>query len=310
MKYLAIATLSFGLAATSALADAESCKTVRIADLGWTDIMLTDATSELILSALGYEPEEKLLGLDVSYVSLREKNMDIFQGNWRPVQNLTYKEFFDKGWVEDLGENLKGAKFTLAVPKYIADQGITSFEDLAKHHDMFDGKIYGIEAGSNSYLLDMIAAKRHGFDDTWQVVESSEAGMLAQVDRQVKAKAPIVFLGWQPHPMNIDYEITYLSGGDEEFGPDFGGSTVHTLARPGYSADCPNVAKLFSQLIYNIDYENYGMRMIITDGATPKDAAIAMIRKSPELLDGWLAGITTFDGKEALPVVKSALGID
>jgi ABC-type proline/glycine betaine transport system substrate-binding protein len=101
-KHLAIATLSFGLAATSALADAESCKTVRIADLGWTDIMLTDATSELILSALGYEPEEKLLGLDVSYVSLREKNMDICQGNWRPVQNLTYKEFFDKGWVEDL----------------------------------------------------------------------------------------------------------------------------------------------------------------------------------------------------------------
>ncbi|TKA93774.1 glycine/betaine ABC transporter substrate-binding protein, partial [Cereibacter changlensis] len=30
-------------------ADAEACRTVRLADLGWTDIMLTDATAGLLL---------------------------------------------------------------------------------------------------------------------------------------------------------------------------------------------------------------------------------------------------------------------
>lgn len=309
MKKLASLVIALGLAATSAHADGENCKAVRLADLGWTDIRLTDATAEVILTALGYEPTETLLGLDVAYVSLREKNMDIFQGNWRPVQDANYKEFFDKGWVEDLGENLTGAKFTLAVPKYVADQGITSFDELAKHHDMFEGKIYGIEPGSNQYLLDMIAQKRHGFDDTWEVVESSEAGMLAQVERAMKGNAPIVFLGWEPHPMNINYQITYLSGGDQEFGPNYGGSTVHTLSRPGYKDECPNVAKFFSQLVFNVDYENHGMRMITTEGAEPQDAAKAMIAKTPELLDKWLAGVTTIDGKEGLPVVKEALGL-
>ena len=310
MPLALVSALVSGLAATSAHADGESCKAVRLADLGWTDIRLTDATAETILEALGYEPTETLLGLDVAYVSLREKNMDAFLGNWRPVQNENYKEFFDKGWVVDLGENLTGAKFTLAVPKYVADQGIASFDDVAKHRDMFDGKIYGIEVGSNQYLLDMITAKRHGFDDSWQVVESSEAGMLAQLDRAVKKNEPIVFLGWEPHPMNINYDIQYLTGGDVEFGPDFGGSTVHTLARPGYREDCPNVAKFLSQLVFNIDYENQGMRMIMTDGAAPKDAAKAMMAKSPEMLDKWLAGVTTLDGKDGLPVVKAALGMN
>ena len=64
--------------------------------------------------------------------------------------------------------------------------------------------------------------------------------MLAQLERAVKKNEPIVFLGWEPHPMNINYEITYLSGGDVEFGPNFGGSTVHTISRPGYREDCPN----------------------------------------------------------------------
>jgi glycine betaine/proline transport system substrate-binding protein len=310
MKTFASLVLALGLAATAAQADAPACKAVRLADLGWTDIRLTDATAEVILTALGYEPSETLLGLDVAYVSLREGDMDVFQGNWRPVQNENYAEFFDKGWVEDLGENLTGAKFTLAVPKYVADQGVTSFEELARRHDMFGGKIYGIEPGSNQYLLDMIAQRRHGFDDSWEVVESSEAGMLAQLERALKKNEPIVFLGWEPHPMNINYQITYLSGGDEEFGPDFGGSTVHTLSRPGFAAECPNAARFFSQLVFNLEYENLGMRMIMTDGAEPQDAARAMMTRMPQLLDGWLKGVTTIDGQEALPVVKTALGLN
>ncbi len=301
-------TLAFcaALLAAPAMAD---CTQVRLADLGWTDIRLTDATAEVILEALGYQPSETLLGLDVAYVSLREGNMDIFQGNWRPVQDVNYKEFFDKGWVVDLGENLAGAKFTLAVPDYVAAQGVTSFETLAQHRDLFDGKIYGIEPGSNQYLLDMIAQKRHGFDETWEVVESSEAGMLAQVERAVKKQEPIVFLGWEPHPMNLAYKLTYLSGGDEEFGPNFGGSTVHTLSRPGYAEACPNVAKFFSQLKFTLDYENQGMKMIATDGAEPQAAAKAMMAQMPAMLEGWLAGVTTIDGKDGLPVVKAALGL-
>lgn len=293
---------------SAALADPESCKAVRMSDLGWTDIGLTNATAMTILSALGYEPTQDLLALDVTYVSMQRGDIDIFQGNWRPFQDVQYKQFYDDGSVLRLGQNLDGAKYTLAVPKYVSDTGVASFDDLAAHGDQFGKKIYAIEPGSNQPLLDMVAANGHGLGD-WTVVESSEAGMLAQVDRAIAKKEWIVFLGWQPHPMNVTHEMSYLSGGDAEFGPNFGGATVSTIARKGYAAACPNVAKLFSQLAYTIDFENTGMKMVTGDGVEFPAAAKAMLVKSPDLLNGWLKDVTTIDGKPGLPAVKAALGL-
>lgn len=293
---------------SAALADPESCKAVRMSDLGWTDIGLTNATAMTILTALGYEPTQNLLALDVTFVSMRRGDIDIFQGNWRPFQDVQYKQFFDDGSVVRLGQNLEGAKYTLAVPKYVSDAGVASFDDLAAHGDQFGKKIYAIEPGSNQPLLDMVAANGHGLGD-WTIVESSEAGMLAQVDRAIAKKEWIAFLGWQPHPMNVTHEMSYLSGGDAEFGPNFGGATVYTIARKGYAEACPNVAKLFSQLAYNIDFENTGMKMVTGDGVEFPAAAKAMLVKSPDLLDRWLKDVTTLDGKPGLPVVKAALGL-
>ena len=289
-------------------ADPDSCAPVRMSDLGWTDIMLTNATAEIVLQVLGYQPSQTLLGLDVTFVSLQNADIDVFQGNWRPVQNDQYKAFFDDGSVEVLGQNLEGAKFTLAVPKYVADAGVKSFADLAAHTDKFGGKIYAIEPGSNQPLLDMVAENRHGLGD-WEIVESSEAGMLSQVGRMYPDGEWVAFLGWEPHPMNLNYELTYLEGGDIEFGPNFGGATVHTVSRRGYAAECPNVARFFSQLVFDLGYENYGMQKIMGDGLSPADAAKAMLAERPDLLDDWLENVTTLDGEPGLPVVKTALGL-
>lgn len=296
------------MAAGPAFADGDACKLVRMSDLGWTDIAFTNATAEMVLEAIGYDAEQMLLGLDVSYVSLKGNELDVFQGNWRPVQDEQYKSYFEDGSVEVLGTNLEGAKFTLAVPDYVAEAGVKSFDDLAAHADQFEKNIYGIEPGSNQPLLDMVAAGSHGLDG-WNIVESSEAGMLAQVSRAVPDSKWIVFLGWAPHPMNIDYKLTYLSGGDAEYGPDFGGATVRTISRKGYAAECPNAAKFFGNLVFDVDYESHGMQMIMGDGASPADAAKAMLTAEPARLEKWLDGVTTLSGEPALPVAKAALGL-
>lgn len=309
MRKLVSATLAAGLMAagvTTSRADALSCATVRAADIGWTDIQLTTATAALLLKAMNYKMTSSLLGLSVSYASLKGGQIDVFLGNWRPAQNIEFKDFFDKKWVDVLATNLTGAKYTLAVPDYVAAAGVRSFDDLAKFPDQFSRKIYGIEPGTNQPLLDMVAKGAHGLSG-WTIVESSEQAMLAQVKRAVERKEWIVFLGWQPHPMNLNLKMDYLTGGDEEFGPDFGGSTVWTLARPGYAADCPNVAKLFENLIFDVDQENAGMKMMLDDGATAEAAATALIRAKPENLEKWLNGVTALDGTPALAKVRKAL---
>lgn len=291
-----------------AAAEGTSCQMVRLSDLGWTDIAFTNATAEILLKAMGYEVTQTLLGLDVTYVSLQSNQIDVFQGNWRPVQDDQYKAYFDDGSVEVLGTNLEGAKFTLAVPDYVADAGVKTFDDLAAHAEEFGSSIYAIEPGSNQPLLDMVAADHHGLKD-WKIVESSEAGMLSQVARMVPDNKWVVFLGWAPHPMNINYKLTYLSGGDAEYGPNFGGATVRSISRKGYAAECPNVAKLFGNLKFDVDYESYGMQKIMGDGQTPADAAKAMLMAEPARLDKWLDGVTTLAGEPALPAVKAAFGL-
>ncbi|MBN9248912.1 MAG: hypothetical protein J0I81_15975, partial [Hyphomicrobium sp.] len=58
--------LALSLAATSAHAESASCKKVRFADVGWTDIQVTTGTAQNVLEALGYEPEVKTLSVPVT----------------------------------------------------------------------------------------------------------------------------------------------------------------------------------------------------------------------------------------------------
>ena len=309
-KSLAISVALTALLSSGAFAaDKPECREIRISDLGWTDIALTNTTAELILKALGYEPRQTLLALNVTYESLKNGEQDVFMGNWRPVQDIDYKAYFDEGSVIPVATNLTGAKYTLAVPKYVSDAGLTSFDDLQKFADRLGRKIYGIEPGSNKPLLDMVEQKAHGLDGDWEVVESSEAAMLQQVKRAVQRQEWIVFLGWQPHPMNVNMEMTYLADGDAEFGPDFGGAAVRTIVRKGYPDDCPNATKFFSNLVFDIDYENAGMSLIMNDGMEISAAATKMMQDNPEKLDAWLKDVTTFDGKPGLEAVKAELGI-
>ncbi|MCY1304650.1 Glycine betaine/carnitine transport binding protein GbuC [compost metagenome] len=143
----------------------------------------------------------------------------------------------------------------------------------------------------------------------FEVVESSEQGMLAQVSRAEKDGSPIVFLGWEPHPMNANFKLTYLSGGDDIFGANFGGAEVFTNVRAGYTTECPNVGKLLANLKFSLQMENEIMGKILNDGQEPDKAAEEWLKANPTVVDPWLAGVTAKDGGDGLAAVKAALGL-
>src|SRR5690606_3629345 len=199
---------------------------------------------------------------------------------------------------------------TLATNKAGADLKIADFADIAKHKDALGGKIYGIEPGNdgNRLILDMIEKDAFGLG-SFDLAESSEQGMLAQVDRATRRGEPIVFLGWEPHPMNARFEMTYLTGGDDYFGPDLGGATVYTNVRAGYVAECPNVGKLLSNLKFTLAMENEIMGAILNDNKDPAEAAMEWMKANPDMAMGWLDGVTTFDGGDGVAAVRSHLGL-
>ncbi len=297
-------------AAHAAPAAAASCDEITFSDVGWTDITATTAVADVVLTALGYEVDVKVLSVPVSYASMSAGDVDVFLGNWMPTMEGDIAKYRDDGSVETIRANLEGAKYTLATNKAGADLGIKDFADIAKHKDELEGEIYGIEPGNdgNRLILEMIDKDAFGLKD-FGLRESSEQGMLAQVDRATRRGEPIVFLGWEPHPMNSNYEMTYLTGGDDWFGPNLGGATVYTNTRKGFSEECPNVGKLLANLGFSLKMENEIMGAILDDGKKGEDAASAWLKANPGVLDAWLDGVTTKDGEPGLPAVKAALGL-
>lgn len=300
--------LTVGAAMPAMADDPATCGTVHLSDPGWTDITATNGVAAIVLSALGYTPDIATLSVPVGYEALKNGQTDVFLGNWMPAQQKFRDNLDATGDIEELVRNLEGAKFTLAVNKAGADAGVGDFADLDAQKDAFEGKIYGIEPGApaNQSIQAMIEADEFGLGD-WELVESGEQAMLAQVGRNQDAGTPTVFLAWAPHPMNEAIEITYLSGGDKQFGPDFGGATVHTLARKEWAASCPNAAKLFSQLTFDIGMENVLMGKILDDGMGAQDAAKEWIAANPEAVKPWLDGVTTLKGEPAEDALMAAV---
>ncbi|WP_210528018.1 choline ABC transporter substrate-binding protein [Rubellimicrobium arenae] len=294
------------LAAAAPAFAQDACTSVSLSDVGWTDITSTTSAAKQVLDALGYDVDVQVLSVPVTFEALSKGDIDVFLGNWMPSQQSAIQPYLDDASIETLGINLEGTKYNLAVPTYLYDQGLHTYEDLAKFKDALDGKIYGIEPGNeaNTYLIGLTEAGKtlEGFE----VVESSEQGMLAQVRRAVDAEEPVVFLGWEPHPMNSNFDLKYVEGGEDFFG---GQGNVYTVTRKGFAAECPNVAKLLQNMQFSLPMENEMMGLILDDGMDPDEAVKQWLTEHPDTFDGWLAGVTTVDGSDGLAAVKSAMGL-
>ena len=292
-------------------AEPAQCSTVNFSDVGWTDITVTTAVTSEVLKGLGYTTKTTMISVPVTYKSLADgKNMDVFLGNWMPTMENDIKAYRDAGTVETVRANLENAKYTLAVPEALYEKGLKDFSDLPKFSKELDGKIYGIEPGNdgNRMIQTMIDKNAFGLKDAgFKVVESSEAGMLSQVDRAQRRGTEVVFLGWEPHPMNTRFKMKYLTGGDEFFGPNYGQATIYTNTRKGYTEECSNVGQLLKNLVFTLDMESTLMGKVLDDKIKPDAAAKAWLKQNPQVLESWLAGVTTVDGKPGLEAVKASL---
>lgn len=288
-------------AAQQAPAEPATCRIVRLSDIGWADVTATTATLGHVLTELGYEPRITVLSLPVTYTAMKNRDIDVFLGNWMPSQRANLAPYLADHSVDVIRANLTGAKYTLAVPAYTYEAGLRDFADIQRFGAALGHSIYGIEPGNdgNRLVLGMIHDNAFGLG-SFKLVASSEQGMLAEVERAVRAHRPIVFLGWAPHPMNTRFNMRYLSGGDRIFGPNFGGASVFTNVRAGYTRECPNMGRLLRNLKFTAPEESQIMSAILDRHEPPDRAAAAWLKADPAVLAQWLDGVRTFDGRPAL----------
>jgi len=286
------------------------CHQVRFAEIGWSDITATTALAMEISQGLGYRPTTTLVSVPIAFSAVSNGDLDVFLGYWAPTMDEMIAPFLARGTLKVLPvPNLDGAKYTLAVPTYTFEAGLKTFQDLVRFKDQLDGKIYAIEPGNdgNRAVLDMI--ERNLFETgQFSLVESSEAGMLVQVRRAIGRQQPIVFLGWQPHPMNLQFAISYLDGGDQtQFGPNFGAAKIWTVIPANYQTRCPNMGRLLNNLQFNVEIESQLMQRIMNK-EDPRAVARDWLKNNQPWLERWLDGVNTLEGSHGLTAVRQYLG--
>lgn len=295
--WLALVLLALS-AGVRAAGDPVECRQVRFGVVGFSDVTAVTAVAAALLKPLGYMPTTVNLAVPVIFASLQARDLDVFLGNWMPAQEGDARPYLKNRSVEILGPNLENARFTLAVPRYLYEAGLRDFASIGRFGTALEHAIYGIEPGAaaNRLVLGMIKANAFGLG-TFHLVESSEQGMQAQLERAYRAHRPIVFVAWEPHPMNLRYDIEYLAGGDATFGPNFGGATINTVTRAGLSARCPNLGHLLRNLKFTLHEESDIMAAILDGRGQPEEEARQWLSGHPEAVAQWLAGVTAFDGR-------------
>jgi|AraplaMF_Col_mMF_1032025.scaffolds.fasta_scaffold00066_105 glycine betaine/proline transport system substrate-binding protein len=302
----ATAAISALTASAAFAAEPEACKQPHFADVGWTDNGAQNGLFSAVAKGLGYEPKIDPLALPLILEALKAKQLDFFLDNWMPSNAANVQPYLDAKTIETLKPNLTGAGYGPVVPDYVAAAGVKDIKDLGANKDKFDGKFYGIEPGNDGNKI--IQAK---IDDPnsgmagFELVESSEQGMLAEAQKDIEKKQWVAFLAWVPHPIMNNMKLVYLTGFEKD---GFGAAEISALTRPGYVTECANIGKLLTNIKFDLNMETQVMDEIAkgTEGAT---AGANWLKANPGVLDAWLAGVTTVDGGDGLAAVKKSIGL-
>ncbi|WBU39047.1 glycine betaine ABC transporter substrate-binding protein [Homoserinibacter sp. YIM 151385] len=241
----------------------------------WTDGLSTAYLLEDQLEKLGYTVEmETLTEAAPLYAGLSNGDVDMYPSAWPEVTHAKYMEQFGDD-IEDLGAYYDNAVLTIAVPTYT---DIDSIEDLAGNADMFDGKIYGIEpgAGLTGVTQDSMMPE-YGLDGDYELVTSSTAAMLTELQGAIDKQEDVVVTLWKPFWANAAFDIKTLEDPKGAMGD---AEALHFLGTDGFADEFPEAAEYIAGI--KLDDAAYGALedMVVNEYGEGREA---------EAIDAWIA---------------------
>ncbi|GHH75472.1 glycine/betaine ABC transporter permease [Streptomyces sulfonofaciens] len=256
-------------------------KTVNMGYIPWDEGIATTFLWKELLEQRGYTTNLKQLDAGPLYSGVARGDIDFQTDAWLPT---THKAYWDKyrSQLDDLGGWYGPTSLELTVPSYV--KGVDSLADLKGKSGTFGGKIIGIEAsaGEMATLNDKVL-KAYGLDGEYKVVSSSTSSMLAELDRSIKKKEPIVVTLWSPHWAYGKYDLKKLADPKGAWGK---GEQIHTVAHKGFARKDPTVAnwlkhfKLTEQQLTSLENEIQG-----AGEGHEQDGVKAWLKKNPGLVD-------------------------
>ncbi|MDD5590457.1 MAG: glycine betaine ABC transporter substrate-binding protein [Dehalococcoidales bacterium] len=213
--------------------------------------------------------------------SVATGDSDVFTTAWLPYTHASYWEEYGND-VERLGTIYDEAVLAIVVPDYVT---INSIAEMKDHESEFQGRIVGIDPGAGIMEATRNATMpTYGMGD-WTLVESSESGMLSELERAISNEEWVAVTGWAPHWKFFAYDLKMLEDPEETLG---GMEEIVVIARKGFTEDFPEAAEFFKNWKINSAQLGEVMYMINIDKMSPYDAARSWIEANPDVVDSWI----------------------
>lgn len=274
-----VTMLTVGLLAGWGATKSSEKKTVNIGYNNWAEDLAVSNLWKVLLEEKGYKVNLISLKVAPLFVGLNKGDLDVFMDAWLPITHKSYWDQYKDG-LDDYGIWYTGeARMGLVVPKYM---DIKSIEDLNAIKAQVDGKITGVDPGDGLMKATGRAIQNYGLN--FELIPSSEAAMLAALDKAYRDKKPIVVTGWSPHWMFVKYDLKYLEDPKKDYGDI---EEVHTLANKEFIKKNPEVAKMLKAFKF-YDKQIASLETLITEGMEPEAAAKKWIADNRALADSFI----------------------
>lgn len=247
---------------------------------GWTDGSSTTFLWQHILEEAGYDVEIQALS-DAAplYQGLADGDIDVYPSAWLPVTHGTYMEEYDED-LEDLGAYYEGAVLTLAVPEYT---DIDSIEELNDNAADFDNQIVGIEAGAGHMeTTEGTVIPEYGLDEEFELVESSTAAMLSELESAIDAEEDIVVTLWRPFWAYGTYDVKDLEDPEGHLGEE---ETLNLVANSEFSSEFPEVSEWMSSLELSDDEYAELEDLVVNEHDEGPEGAVEWAENNSELIE-------------------------
>ncbi len=255
--------------------------------LPYADWSCTSAKTYVVTAILeeemGYDVNLTLADLGGIFTDVAAGNQDFYMAAWLPVTHMDYFEDNKDGLV-DHNIVYEDAKIGLVVPEYM---DIDSVTELDEYKEELEGEITGIEPGAGLMQATETALEEYDSLSDFTLLDSSESGMVAELQTRYDNEEPIVVTGWTPHWKFAQWDLKFLEDPEGTFGE---AEMIHVVTRNGLEEEKPDVAELLSN--FYVDDETLGELMKIMEDVESEDEAIEIalewIDENRELVNDWI----------------------
>ncbi len=222
--------------------------------------------------------------MGLMYAAIGAGTTDFYAVGWLPALQESYFESHADSLVA--GGNLWGESMPLswAIPAYTAEEhGIYSIEDLEGKSDIFNGRIYGYEAGTGGSERSLVALEEYGLSDEYELVFGSVPALLAELRASMQLNQPVMVVLWRPHPIFSQLDIQMLDDPMNIFGTNY----CQYVANVNFAERHPEIIHFLDNFLITLEEMEAMMYENEEHGVSEEELALEWYNDNKATIDTW-----------------------